>query len=419
MKGAATVIEGASQNVREYTVGDAPGNRAASLMLAPNGQPRPLLANVLTLLRSSCEWRGVLGYDEFAMQTMLMASPPWEPRRNHFVSRAWTERDDVFATDRFQHNGVGISVDVAQTAIEAVAQDNTFHPVRDYLDGLEWDGCARLRSWLSDYLGAKQTTFAEAVGTRFLISAVARIKQPGCKSDTMLVLEGKQGVGKSKVVKALGAPWFSDELADFGSKDASMQMRSIWLMEVPELDAMSRAEVTKVKAFLSRSTDRFRPPYGRRVIEAPRQCVLIGTTNAETYLKDETGGRRFWPIVVGNIDLGGLAAIRDQLWAEATALYRDGGVWWLDDPNLLSEAERIQSERLVEDPWAAKIAMVIKYGSTDVSIAEILSNTLHLEMSRWTQADQNRVASILTSLGFTRYQKRSRDTDRREWRYVR
>ena len=158
----------------------------------------------------------------------------------------------------------------------------------------------RLEEWVITYLGAEDTPLNRAVGSRWMISGVARILQPGAKVDHMLILEGPQGAKKSSALKTLaGAEWFTDELAEIGSKDAAQQMRGIWVIEIAELDAISRAEVSRIKAFLSRTTDRYRPPYERYVVEMPRQCVFAGSVNPDTYLRDETGNRRFWPVRCG------------------------------------------------------------------------------------------------------------------------
>ena len=178
--------------------------------------------------------------------------------------------------------------------------------MKAYLQGLLWDGVERLDRWLSTYLGAEDTDYSRAVGSRWLISAVARIFQPGAKADCCLILEGPQGIRKSTALRTIAGEYFTDELADLGSKDAAMQTRGVWIIELSELDNLSHAEVARIKAFMSRTTDRFRPPYGMRLVESPRQCVFAGTVNHGTYLRDETGGRRFWPVVCGRIDVEGL-----------------------------------------------------------------------------------------------------------------
>ena len=206
------------------------------------------------------------------------------------------------------------------------------------------------------YLGAEDTPLNRAFGSRWMISAVARIMQPGAKVDHMLILEGPQGAKKSSALKVLaGAEWFTDELAEIGSKDAAQQMRGIWIIEIAELDAIGRAEVSRIKAFLTRTTDRYRPPYERYVVEVPRQCVFAGSVNPDTYLRDETGNRRFWPVRCGRIDLDALRRDRDQLWAEAVARYREGAIWWLDEPELIAEVKAEQDQRYHADAWDSRI----------------------------------------------------------------
>jgi predicted P-loop ATPase len=327
---------------------------------------------------------------------------------------------------------------VAGQAVEAVARDRPFHPLRDHLDGLVWDREARLDSWVLRYLGVADTPYARAVGKRWLISATARIFQPGCKADCVLILEGAQGIKKSSALKALSEPWFTDRLSDLGSKDAAMETRGVWVIEIAELDTMSRAEVGTIKAFISRTHDRFRPPYGKRLVDLPRQCVFAGSVNPEGgYLKDATGGRRFWPIRCGTIDLEALACDRDQLWAEAVARYRAGEPWWLETRNLTELAEEEQLDRYQGDAWDDPIrdyllnehewlangcdGRMLRQRARaqplrDVSLPEVLEHALGMEKGRWTQADQNRVARCLISMGFQR--TRMRRTDRgREWRY--
>jgi predicted P-loop ATPase len=237
----------------------------------------------------------------------------------------WTDHEDRLAAEWLQRQGILVSVDVAGQAVQTAARDHPFHPVRTYLNGLQWDGVERVDRWLSTYLGADDTEYSRAVGSRWLISAVARIFRPGAKADCCLILEGPQGIRKSTALRTIAGEYFTDELADLGSKDAAMQTRGVWIIELSELDNLSHAEVARIKAFMSRTTDRFRPPYGMRLVESPRQCVFAGTVNHGTYLRDETGGRRFWPVVCGCIDIDTLARDRDQLWAETKIRF----VYWI------------------------------------------------------------------------------------------
>jgi predicted P-loop ATPase len=389
---------------------------SSGLMKFASGVVQSSLANACHALRSAPDTQLMLAYDIFAMKPMVVSAPPWEFEPQHFAARPWSPHDDLLVAEHLQRIGVPVKPLTAAQAVEVVARERSYHPVLDRLDSLTWDGRARLDCWLSDYLGVPETPYSHSVGRATLIGAVARIRQPGCKLDTVPIIEGSQGLGKSSAARVLFDPWFSDDLADLGSKDAAMQTQGAWGIEISELDAMSRGEVARIKAFVSRSTDRFRPPYGSRVIESPRSCVFWGTTNSDAYLKDETGGRRFWPIKAGRIDITGLAKVRDQLWAEADRLYAAGAAWWIVNPEALRIAEGEQVARYQGDPWDNAIA---EYSKTaiDVSVEEIFRDALHLEIGRWSQTDMNRVARCLRARGWVRVQVRT--GDKRTWRYRR
>jgi predicted P-loop ATPase len=388
-----------------------------NLIVSVSGSPKPLLANAVTALRECPAWGAALTYDGFGLETFLDASPPWSMELE-WIPRAWSSHDDLLATDWLQRQGIAVNSNTTAQAVELVAKDRQFHPVLDYLDSLGHDDTPRASTWLSQYLGAAPTGYNQAVGRAMLIAAVARIRDPGCKVDTVPIFEGAQGAMKSTAVRVLFEPWFTDELADLGSKDAAMQTRGIWAIEVSELDAMSRMEVSRIKAFISRTTDRFRPPYGSRLIESRRSCVFWGTTNAEGYLKDETGGRRFWPVKVGKIDVAGLRGIRDQLWAEADVLYASGTPWWIVSPTIQGEAETQQRDRYAGDPWDNAIEdYVNRSDSGEVTIEQVLEVGLMLEINRCGQAEMNRVARVLKSMGLMRRQKGSGAT--RRWIYSR
>jgi predicted P-loop ATPase/DNA primase len=387
------------------------------LLLNLNGTIKPVLANAITALRGAPEWNGALAYNEFANCTVLRKPAPWM-KPGAGVHEEWTPNHDVLATEWLHHQGIFVPVDVTGQAIEAVARECGIHPVREYLKSITWDGAPRLESWLSDYLGVDPSPYAAAVGSRWLISAVARMFEPGSKADCCLILEGEQGIRKSTALRILAEPWFTDEIADLGSKDAALQTRGVWVIEIAELDSMSRSEIGRIKAFMSRAVDRFRPPYGKRLITSPRQCVFAGSVNHGTYLRDETGGRRFWPVEcrAAVIDTDGLALVRDQLWAEAVYLYFEGKPWWLDSVELNREAAEEQAERYEGDPWDELILNWVE-GRDSVSIPEILTHCIEKKTEMWTQMDRNRVARCLRANGWRMY--KARYGERREWRYRR
>lgn len=408
-----------------------------ALLCNEDGVPRPVLANAIHALRNAPEWSGVLWHNEFATVTVARKAPPWFAGETAWSDTTWTDRDDLLVADWLQHQNIMVPASIAGQAVEAVARDQVFHPVREYLEFLSWDGVHRIDDWLSTYLGATNTLYIQAVGARWLISAIARIFKPGAQADCALILEGQQGIRKSSALRTLGEPWFTDRLSDLGSKDAAMETKGVWIIEIAELDTMSRSEVGTVKAFMTRTVDRFRPPYGKRLVDLPRECVFAGSVNPEGgYLKDATGGRRFWPVLCGSIDLAALARDRDQLWAEACERYRAGDSWWLQTRELEALAGEEQSARYQGDAWDNLICGYVEGGTnragnsyrdqtvdcgndglSDVSIAEILQHALNIEKGRWTQLDQNRVVRCLTSMGFERY--RARRGASREWRYRR
>jgi hypothetical protein len=370
------------------------------LIVSAKGVPKPLLANAITMLRYHPDWSGVLSYNEFALLVSVDKAPPWFKSTSRWSQRPWAEHDDLLLTEWLQHQDVAVNAATAAQAVETVARDRSIHPVLAYLDGLEHDGTKRVETWLTDFLGVEDSPYTRAVGQAMLIAAVARIRNPGCKVDNVPILESdKQGKLKSTAIKTMFYPWFSDELADLGSKDAAMQTSGVWGIEMSELDSMFKSEVSKAKAFITRTTDRFRPPYGRRLIESKRSCVFWGTTNQDEYLKDETGGRRFWPLKVGTISIEGLKAALDQLWAEAQVLYAAGTPWWIVDASVKSEAE--QSNRQVSEKAWDELVADYTTGKNEVTVINVLRDALFFqEVSRISQSDQNRVVRCLKMLGF-------------------
>ena len=377
----------------------------------PQGNLYPVLANAITALRHAPEWQGVLAFNEFELTPMLLKPAPWGAASNN---SAWSDHEDRLAAEWLQRKGILVDVGTAAQAVQTVAKDKSFHPVRRYLGSLTWDGVERLDKWLSSYLGVAGSHYARAVGTRWLISAVARIYRPGVKADCCLILEGPQGSRKSTALQTLAGPFFTDELADLGSKDSVLQTQGVWIIELSELDTLNRSEVSRIKAFMSRTTDRFRPPYGKRLIESPRQCVFAGSVNHSTYLRDDSGGRRFWPVACGAIEIEKLVRDRDQLWAEAKVRFDAGCTWWLETAELVEEAATEQSERYEGDPWEEVIGRWIE-DRPSASVSEVLSICLDKPRAQWTQADKNRVARAFRMLGWERY--RERRGMLLEWRY--
>jgi putative DNA primase/helicase len=235
---------------------------------------------------------------------------------------------------------------------------------------------------------------------------------PGCKVDTMLVLEGAQGIGKSQTLQALAEPWVLEELSDMKSKDCKQDIQGHWFVEVSELGAMKGNEVETVKAFIAKQVDTFRPSYGRFSKEHPRQCVLIGTTNSGIYLRDHTGNRRFWPVHCTVVDLDALRFVRDQLWAEALTAYRNGEQWWLDGDEIMLASEE-QAERFEHDVWQDMVNQWLENTTRSrVTGLDIMQECLELPSGQQGVGTGRRISQIMTQAGWKKASKRPAQKDR-------
>ena len=372
------------------------------LAVSGSGSVRKTLSNASIALRVCDDVSGRFFYDEHRGRVFVTAELPW----SRHVNRAWTQHDDVAAAIWMEEAGLPMSVGAVSEAVQHVAYQRRVHPLRSWLEGLVWDGRLRLDTWLSYYLGCEPSSYTAAVGRKFLIQAVARVMSPGCKADYTMILEGSQGTGKSTAIRTLASDqYFTDEICDFGSRDAVDQMQGMWIIELAELDMLSRAEAARAKAFLSRSRDRARLAYGRRTEEFPRQCVFVGSTNHDSYLKDETGNRRFWPVKCGaSIDIEALASDRAQLWAEAVAAYHSGERWWFSRDDDVSPDQE-QETRMEVDPWHDLIAQWIGVNITPGEILRIdavLEKCIGMPVKDRTKVDTNRVGKVLRALGWER-----------------
>lgn len=274
------------------------------------------------------------GLDLFSHKYLLKKDVPW---RKVDGAPSWSDTDDACLRNYLSKHYKIDRKTLVDDVLTEVMLDNRFHPVRDYLESLTWDGVERVPTLLVDYLGAKDTPFVREVTRVFFKASVARVYSPGCKFDQCLVLSGPQGIGKSSFLKILGGDWFNDSITSFSGKDPMEQIQGTSIVELSEMQASNKADNDQIKAFLSRPSDKFRMAYGRRTQEYPRQCVFAGTTNDAIFLKDRTGGRRFWPVMcgVGNGDeyapdnvvmttvekMEELKAKRDLIWAEVRATW--------------------------------------------------------------------------------------------------
>jgi predicted P-loop ATPase len=365
--------------------------------------PRPNLFNALLALRGDPRLAGIVAYDEMLRAPMLVKPVPSVQGAPPALPRPLQDADVTAVQEYLQRAGLErLGKDTAHQAVELRAREHGFHPVRDYLNALRWDGKRRLNTWLHDYLGAEQTEYAAGIGTMFPVSMVARVFEPGCKADHMPVLEGAQGARKSTACAILGGRWFSDSLPDIrGGKDVSQHLNGKWLIEVAEMSALDKAEAAALKAFITRSEERYRPSYGRREVIEPRQCVFIGTTNKTAYLRDETGGRRFWPVKVGTIRTDALARDRDQLFAEAVHLFREGERWWPDDTFEKNHVRPEQDARYEADAWEEAVVQWLD-GKAETTVLKVARGALFIDTPKLGTQDQRRIAAALERLGWVR-----------------
>ena len=390
--------------------------RADLLTKGDSGEVRACETNAIAILCHDERLAGKLSWDAFACRLCWSGEPPWgDDERPSALLPTWQD-EDATRLQAWLHRSWGVRL--AATALHAVAhvvgRRAERHPVREWLSGLRWDATVRLDHWLATYLGALDTDFAQAVGVRWMISAVARVMQPGCQVDHMLVLEGPQGRRKSTALRTLTGPaWYTDRISDPGVKDSAEELPGMWIAEYSDLATLRRADVEAIKAFITRRSDRYRPSYGRSIVEQPRQCVFAATTNESTYLADPTGGRRFWPVSVGTINIAALERDREQLWAEAYARFSSGESWWLEDDAHVALATEEQDRRYTGDPWELPALTWLARPEVQHRFAEQGGVTtvdvllaLDVEVPKQDRTCQMRVAALLKRAGWGRERKR-------------
>jgi hypothetical protein len=422
-----------SRATAQTSWGELPVIFAPMLPTARGTGVSPHRDNLVRLLDSLPQWRGVLAIDEFAKRIVCAAESPL----GHQPGEEWTADDDarlslwftqqprfMFRPGRHEGLAVGMYVpgglEVIAEAVRATANKQRVHPVRQHLEATEWDGSPRVDAWVWNYLGAAETRYHARAGRYFLLNLIRRIYEPGCIMRSVPVLEGQQNIGKSRALAALARPWFSDTMFRIGDKDAYLAVQGVWLYEIAELDAFSKAEATAVKAFISSVEDNFRAPYERRNATHKRQVAFAATTNAAEYLTDWSGNSRFVPIACGRIELDDLARDRDQLLAEALALYRAGEHAYPQGAEV-AQFEAEVERRLAPHPWIERIEKYVaeNVGSVGVSMVELLGSGLGIDLARVSPngLEARKVGSIMQMLGWVK--ARPRTESGRAWRYYR
>ena len=321
-------------------------------------------------------------------------------------------KDWLISTFRLDAN-----VSLINEVLMAIALENRFNPVKDYLNSVTWDQVPRIDSWLRKYLNASgPDKYLASVGSKTLMAMVARILEPGIKFDNVLILEGEQGIGKSTTARVLaGDKWFSDSGIDMNSKDAVVNMQGIWVYELGELSALSRSETNRIKQFISSQTDKIRLPYGKRTGDYPRQGIFIGTTNNDEYLKDTTGNRRYWPVKCGKVNISGLARDRDQLLAEAMDRYILGEDLWIKNKFIEQLVASEQHQRVEIDEIQDYVSEYLK----SENIGEFFKLTKVIECPSLTgmkfdRIGQLRLSGALKNLGYKKI-KRMVNGERGNW----
>jgi hypothetical protein len=411
---------------------DAPPGRGADddgdwevhLRRNGRGEVLPSAGNIELILQQHPHWAGVLAYDEMSYRTVKRRAPPYAGGQ----VGEWLDADDVWLSIWLEHAyNLRARHQTVSAVAAATAQLNPFHQGRAWLEQLPaWDGIPRLPTFFADACGAAQTTYTEAVGRAFFVAAVARVLEPGCKVDTMLVLEGKQGVGKSKLILALfDARWHIEISYPPGSLDFFQALRGCWCAEFGELSAFDRADTNRIKQVLTQVQDTFRASYGRHSGTYPRQVVFVGNTNKREWGFDETGMRRFLPVLCRDINIEYVEQNRAQLWAEGLQRFRAGETWWE-----IPDADREQDARYDVDAWEEKAAawiaqreksMVLSGKPCIFSINDLYEEAIYGIDARnvppISRGDQIRLGRILTRLKWQR--QRARANGARQYLYER
>jgi putative DNA primase/helicase len=389
--------------------------------------------NIILALSQDPEWKDVLGLNTFIGDIEAMRPPPWRGDLAPGIDpsgragpRYWTDQDTTRCGAWLARKHKIIAPDwVVGSGLQVFAEQRKFHPVRDWLSGLVWDGEERLNSWLIRHAGAADDHYTRSVTAKWMIGLVARAFEPGCMFRMMIILEGAQDIRKSTALRVLAKQeeWFLETTIEMGSKDSYQTLRGKWIVEFAELDSLSRSETSRVKQYVSERVSTYRPSYGRRSIDFFRQCGFAGSTNDSTYLKDDTGATRFYPVkITRSIDVESLTEERDQLWAEAVVRYKKGELPFISDPTIRAAAAKVAEARRHADPWEDPTHRWLtrlppRRADEGVTTYEVLTQALTKEAATLTRGDEMRVAAVLRACGWeVAGRPRDGDTRRRLYR---
>lgn len=348
------------------------------------------ISSIASIFRQDQRYKNLFWFDEFYQKRFI--------ERNGHGPVEWDETDDTWLTCEIQtkHGLTRASVDCVRQAAHLFAIENVRNEPRDWMTSLQWDHKTRIDRFLIDYMGVTENQYTMAVSRNFWISLVARVLRPGCKCDTMMILEGKQGTKKSSAINVIGGKYYAQSHDSVTTKDFYQNLQGKFIIEIGELDAFQKAEVNAIKRCLSTPVDRMRTSYSRYAKDYPRQSIFVGTTNDTNYLSDSTGNRRFWPIATKTIDIDKIAADREQLFAEAVTRFKLGQTWY-EVPQDLAEKE--QMEREIDDAWTEDIKSYC-LGKSEISMRDIIVTGLQMEIGKASKRDTNRIGRIIRSLGY-------------------
>lgn len=323
------------------------------------GKLRNTINNFSLIIENEPLLKDRIAYNEFSNRANVVEQLPWRAKGN---LQDWTDTDDSGLRCFIEKYYKIASTAKCSDALALSFAKHRFHPIKDYLNSLEWDGEKRVDTLFIDYLGAEDSTYVRTVTRKVLVAAVARVFNPGCKFDNMLILSGKQGVGKSTIIKKLGKDWYSDSLSTVSGKDAYEQLQGIWILEMAEMMATKKADIEATKHFLSKQEDIYRVAYGKRTDRFPRQCIFIGTSNEHEFLRDKTGNRRFWPVDIyehePRLDVfKDLDYEIDQIWSEALELFKNKESLYLS----ADEEKEAQKQQEAHSEESAKAGLIEEY----------------------------------------------------------
>lgn len=376
-----------------------------SLTYKPDGSPRPEAGNLRLYVENMKEWRSIIVYDSSKDLLYWRDVPPvLEGLIPPETGARVADQDWVYIAQWFSlRRGVTFKKQDVQDVIVATSQARAFSSLTRYLDGCEWDGLPRVDEWLIHYFGVKDDAYSRFVGRSWLVSLMARAYNPGCQVDHTLVLESREGTGKTTAFRTLGGDWYVGHLPRLDDKDARAGIQSAWIVELQELASFNGVEMQKIKAFLTETVDRYRPSYGRNFVERPRRCVFCGSTNEHDYIRDTTGARRFWPVRVQDVRTQELFKDRDQLFAEARTLYEAGVKWWPEKGTaIVGRLEAEQEARVLIDPWEQRIGHVIRTRDLPRFTTGEVFNWLEIEPQKQDALANKRITHVCRRLGWER-----------------